>query len=97
MLTARSGGQVLAADTRALPAELEHFIALLRSRYILQFPRPAGDIGGYHHLDVHVTERGASVHAAGISVPLRDAALMNDPNTVPSDTSKMPVLGKRKP
>lgn len=91
-----TGGTSLEAYRKQLPVELDHFVALLRSRYILQFPRPAGQTGGHHDLQVRVPVPGATVYAAGITVPVRDAALLNDPNTVPSDTSKMPVLGTSK-
>ena len=96
-LTTYSGGLVLSASPNDVGARIDIFVALLRSRYILQFPRPINTTSGRHHLDVHIVHRNLFVRAAGITVPLRDPALASDPTTVPADPSRMPVLGKRKP
>ncbi len=95
-LAGRTGGLVFNSDRKTLAGQLEHVIALLRSRYILQFSRPQMP-AGEHRLEVHIADSNASVHIAGIGVPVRDAALWDDPTTVPTDTSKLPVAGKRKP
>lgn len=95
-LAESSGGFIFRTDPKRLAGELEHFVSLLRNRYILQFPRPANEQGGHHQIETHVSDRHAIVRVAGTSVPMRDAALMADPNTVPADPSKMPVYGNKK-
>ena len=96
LLAAATGGTSLTTLRGELASQLDDFVALLRSRYIIQFPRPEGP-GGWHDLEVHVKQFGATVHTAGIAVPLRDATLMNDPSTVPSDPRNFPYSANAGP
>jgi hypothetical protein len=96
-LVGRSGGEILPATVKDLGQKLDHVLALVRSRYILQFSRPLNMESGLHHLDVHTSAHGAIVLASGVSVPARDPSILRDPTTVPTDASKLPVPGNRKP
>jgi hypothetical protein len=92
-----SGGLVMTTDAGRRKAALERWIAMVRQRYILEFPRPSNSTSGMHDMRVRV-ESGAGlfVRPSGISIPLPDPALMKDPTTVPSDPSLAPEEGKRR-
>jgi hypothetical protein len=76
---------------------LQQFVAMLRERYIVEFPRPANTTAGQHAMNVKVAKSNFFIRPAGISVPIPDRALLADPTTVPSDPSRTPELGTRKP
>ncbi len=96
MLCGQSGGTVLPVDTRTLGLQLQRAIALLRNRYILEFPRPVNGSSGLHDIEVRTKDRRAIVRPAGITFPIRDNKAAQDPTTVPSDNSHDPVVGDRK-
>ncbi len=91
-----SGG--LLFETRSLPLDdmLKRFTAMLRERYIVEFPRPPSSTAGRHSIDVRVEKSNDFIRSSGISVPMPDAAVLADPTTVPQDPSNAPVYGKRK-
>lgn len=91
-----SGGMVLTATKWTEADELKRFTKLLRGRYIVEFPRPAGSTGGIHSLVVTIDNSDAFIRASGISVPIADPALLADPMTVPFDPSRTPEYGKRR-
>jgi hypothetical protein len=91
-----SGGMLLTASGRTVGKELRRFTTLVRERYIVEFPRPVQSVGGPHGLVISTDQADAFVRASGISVPLKDPALLNDPTTVPSDPSSKPKYGKRR-
>ncbi len=90
-----TGGLILTLDKGYLQLGLEQLIAILRDRYILEFPRPNTHVGGEHRIDVRISGRNTFIVTTGVSVPLPDAALESDPNTIPSSPSPA-VLGSRK-
>lgn len=90
-----TGGLIITLDSDYLRQGLEQFIALLRNRYILEFPRPNTHVGGEHRIDVSIPSRNTFIVTTGVSVPLPDAALESDPNTIPSSPSPA-ILGNRK-
>lgn len=92
-----SGGLVATTNEDMRKATLERWIAMVRQRYILEFPRPSNSTSGVHDMRVRV-ESGAGlfVRPSGISIPLPDPALMKDPTTVPSDPTLAPEEGKRR-
>jgi hypothetical protein len=91
-----SGGMVLTATRWTEADELKRFTTLLRGRYIVEFPRPAGSTGGPHSLVVTIDKSDAFIRPAGIAVPIADPALLADPTTIPSDPSLTPELGKQR-
>jgi hypothetical protein len=92
-----SGGMVLLSTTKSLEFTLHRFVTLVRERYIVEFPRPAKVTSGKHVKEVRIAHSKDFIRPAGISVPIPDAAVLNDPTTVPSDPSRTPVVGARKP
>lgn len=91
-----SGGMVLFAKAGSVDDTLRQFTTTVRERYIVEFPRPAHSTGGQHELSVKVARGDDFIRAAGITVPLPDAALLADPSTVPSDPTRTPQMGTRK-
>ena len=91
-----SGGMVMTATEKNLPDQLKRFTSMVRGRYIVEFPRPMTTIGGTHDMYITIEKAEAFVRPAGISIPVDDPAILNDPTTVPSDPSRAPQLGKRK-
>jgi hypothetical protein len=92
-----SGGAVLLSPPSALNSTLHRFVTLVRERYIVEFPRPANATAGIHVQQVRVEKSNDFIRPAGISVPIPDPSVLADPTTVPSDPSRTPVLGTRKP
>jgi hypothetical protein len=90
-----TGGMVLTASRRTEADELKRFMATVRGRYIVEFPRPYRSKGGEHSLVVTIDKSNAFIRSAGISVPIADPAVLADPMTVPSDPSRTPEYGKR--
>ncbi len=92
-----SGGVVLLANTRLLGEALTQFVAMLRERYIVEFPRPAKATAGEHVKEIRIVN-GSNyfIRPAGVSVPIPDAAVLADPTTVPSDPTHTPEMGTRK-
>jgi hypothetical protein len=88
-----TGGLSLTATPHTLAPMISRVIGLLRSRYILEFPRASNQVVGYHEIAVTVNDPTAIVRVSGVSVPLRDPRLLEDPSTVPIDTTKEPVMG----
>ncbi len=89
-----TGGMLLGSDPSSLAGDFERVLRLLRARYILEFPRFRNGSNGVHEIDVSTADFGAIVRTGGVSVPLEDKALENDPTTVHSDTSQNPTLGQ---
>ena len=92
-----NGGMVLLTIGTSLDVTLQRFVTMLRERYIVEFPRPANSTSGKHGMNVQVAKANYFIRPAGISVPILDPALLADPTTVPSDPSRTPKQGTRKP
>ena len=93
-----SGGIVTRMDDRrSLQEILREFVQMVRQRYIVEFPRPSNSTPGQHGMDIKIAKGSYLIRAAGVSMPVPDAALMADPTTVPSDPSRTPEQGSRKP
>jgi hypothetical protein len=91
-----NGGVVMTTTRYDLYKGLVQFVADLRDRYIIEFPRPDESQPGVHDIRVTVARSRYLVHATGVSVSLPDPEAANDPNTVP--VSKSPATyGTRKP
>jgi hypothetical protein len=91
-----SGGMVLTASRRTEAEELKRFTAMLRGRYIVEFPRPLHSKGGQHSMIVTIDKSNAFVRSSGITVPIADPALLTDPMTVPADPSHAPEYGNHR-
>jgi hypothetical protein len=92
-----SGGVVFLSNTRSLGDALKAFAITVRERYIVEFPRPANATPGVHVKEVRIANSNDFIRPAGVSVPLPDPSVLADPSTVPSDPSRTPVVGTRKP
>jgi len=75
--------------------KLPQFVAMVRGRYIVEFPRPYNSTRGRHELVVTIDKSKAFIRPTGISVPVADAKEMEDPTTVHSDPSLAPEVGDR--
>ncbi|MCU1224057.1 MAG: hypothetical protein JWQ42_2150 [Edaphobacter sp.] len=92
-----SGGTVLITNESRMEETLNRFTAMLRERYIVEFPRPANSSVGVYGMSVKIDNgNDFFIRPAGISVPAPDAAVQADPSTVPSDPSLTPKIGKRR-
>jgi hypothetical protein len=92
-----SGGMVVMSMENKLEQTLTRFMTMVRGRYIVEFPRPANSSAGEYAMSVKIDKsNGLFIRAAGISVPVPDAAVLADPTTVPSDPSLTPEIGKRR-
>ena len=97
ILCASDGGAVFDIDSSRVAAELAHFLYCVRSRYILEFPRPDRGDPGLHEISVTVPhKKGLLVRVAGASAASVDPNLANDPTVVPSQASPA-VFGNRRP
>lgn len=93
-----SGGIVMQSSDRGLAAQLQQFIALLRGRYILEFPAPRHLESGPHSVDVTLRrKRDAFVAVAGVSVAIPDPKLVSDPTTIRSQAGEDIPVGERRP
>ena len=95
-LSGQNGGRVLNITTDQLATTLQDFIATLRGRYIIEFPRPDEINAGQHGIAVTVPGKDVYIRAAGASVSLPDPSLRDDPLTIPSGASPA-VIGKKRP
>lgn len=93
-----TGGIVMQGDRRDLKKRLQQWIALLRGRYIVEFPRPQALISGAHSIVVSIKNDGlAFTTEAGASFTLPDPKIVSDPNYVPSSEGTDIPVGKRRP
>jgi len=89
-----SGGVQFAVSDRGLAKGLVRFVEMLRERYIIEYPRSNTATAGIHALSVTIPDGFAYVRAAGISVPLADRKLLDNPMTLPSQ-AEVPIEGPR--
>jgi hypothetical protein len=92
-----SGGVVLLSSPSLIDFTLQRFVTLVRERYIVEFPRPANATSGIHAQQVRIARSKDFIRPAGASFPSPDPSVLADPTTVPSDPSRKPVMGTRKP
>jgi hypothetical protein len=91
-----SGGMLMLTNPDSIGKTLEQSIALLRGRYIVEFPRPANSTKGEHDMRIKIDKAGNDfIRPSGISVPMPDPAVLADPTTIPSDPSHAPEQGQR--
>jgi hypothetical protein len=92
-----SGGMRLLSTPKSLVFTLERFVTLVRERYIVEFPRPANSTVGLHSQEMRIAKSKDFIRPSGVSYPIPDPSVLADPTTVPSDPSRTPVVGTRKP
>jgi len=92
-----SGGILMPTTPELMEATLLRAMAMLRERYILEFPRPSNSTQGVHNVEVKIAGGDKYyVRPTGVTVPLPDDSVLKDPTTVPSDPSRSPEQGKRR-
>jgi hypothetical protein len=92
-----SGGILLPTPAKDLGKQLAWAVTLIRARYIVEFPPPVGTVAGNYGLEITISKiPKAFIRPTGAQVPTDDPAILNDPNTVPSDLSRKPEVGNRK-
>jgi len=92
-----SGGILMPTTPELIEATLLRAMAMLRERYILEFPRPSNSTQGVHNVEVKIAGGDKYyVRPTGVTVPLPDDSVLKDPTTVPSDPSRAPEQGKRR-
>jgi hypothetical protein len=90
-----SGGLRMWSSDKSLPGALKGLVAMLRERYIIDFPRPNNIDPGKIVIEVSLAERSAFIRPAGLGVPIPDPKILADPSTVPGDPSEGTPIGKR--
>jgi hypothetical protein len=96
ILCETSGGILLSTTPPDLGHTLEDVLNLVRSRYILEFPRPNDHHPGLHEIDIKVAGSHDFVFHPGATVPPPDPAKLADPDTLP-DAKSPATYGKRRP
>jgi hypothetical protein len=91
-----SGGMMTRASSQ-LNDVLDGLVTAVRDRYIVEFPRPSNSTPGSHSMDIRVEKSNDFIRIAGISMPLPDAAVAKDPNTILVGPANTPVQGERQP
>jgi hypothetical protein len=93
-----TGGIVIRGWRHDLSKPLQRWVALLRGRYVVEFPRPQALSTGSHDITVSIKKDGlAFVTLAGVSMTLPDPKLTSDPNYVPSQKGSDIPVGTRRP
>jgi hypothetical protein len=90
-----TGGLILTTPASQLTASLERLIAMMRGRYILEFPRAANATAGRHTVDVSLPYQLAYIVTSGTTVDMPDEALDKDPTTVHTAPSPA-IMGTRR-
>jgi hypothetical protein len=96
-LVESSGGTYLESVPSKLPKALSDFIAMLRGRYILEFPTPANDTPGHHDIRITIDHTKAFITTSGFTLARDNPADDNDPTTIKNDNPNAPILGKHRP
>lgn len=91
----RNGGMILDASQPGVAKNLQHLIELLRGRYIIEYPRPDGEQGGVHSIDIKIAGTQAFIRPTGGSSPIPDPAIAADPSTLPSTPSPARIGNRR--
>jgi hypothetical protein len=86
------------ASGRDLQKRLQQWIAMLRNRYVVEFPRPQQLSTGAHNIEISIKREGlAFVTLSGVSVSLPDPKITSDPNFIPSQQGADIPVGTRRP
>lgn len=92
-----TGGIVLHAQNSDLPKKLTQLIALLRGRYVVEFPKPQQLPNGENGLVISIKNDSlAFITFAGVATPLPDPKITSDPHYLPSpEGSDIPIGNRR--
>jgi len=96
-LVQSSGGIYLETPSNKLPAALASFVSMLRGRYILEFPTPANPTAGRHDIHVTIDHTSAFITTSGLTVPLPNPSVEENPLTIHNDNPDAPIIGNHKP
>jgi hypothetical protein len=96
LLCGGNGGFVQDIAQKEMAKTLQEMVTMLRSRYILEYPRPDAGEPGRHTFNITVAGTPDRVWAPGVSYPSADPALLADPSTVRSAPSPA-TFGTRRP
>jgi hypothetical protein len=92
-----TGGIVLHVQNSGLRKKLAQWIALLRGRYVVEFPRPQQLPNGENSLVISIkNDPLAFVTFAGVATPLPDPKITLDPHYMPSQEGSDIPVGKRR-
>jgi hypothetical protein len=92
-----SGGMILMASPDNLAQQLQWFMAMVRGRYIVEFPHPVWTKAETLAMQITIVNgHHAFIRPAGASVLIDDPKILNDPHTVAPDASYAPQVGNRK-
>ncbi len=97
MVSQLSGGVELPVTAKDVGAKLGWTLEAVRARYILEYPRANSEKAGAHSLVVSLLKSRDYVRPTGLSVPIADQQLLASPLTLPSDPSRQPPSGERRP
>jgi VWFA-related protein len=97
ILAAATGGLIYNRRHPQIEDALHSFVAALRDRYIVEFPRPDNGIPGAHQIAITVPSKPNFIlRYTGASMPLPDQDVLKDPNTVPAAPSPA-TFGNQRP
>jgi hypothetical protein len=96
LLCGSDGGFVLNISPHDVLKSLQTFVTMLRSRYILEYPRPDAGVPGLHTIAITVPGNRGHVWAPGVSYPSADPSVLTDPTTIHS-TASPAEFGTRRP
>jgi VWFA-related protein len=88
----RSGGMLFTFNGSSAAKTLQRFTAMLRERYILEFPRPANAQAGHVLMSVKVDKGNLFIRASGDGVPLANRAVMTDASTIHPGQTAVPQV-----
>lgn len=92
-----TGGELTSTMPGSLSKSMKAFVAMVRERYIVEFPRPSNSSAGDHGLDVKIAKGGGYfMRSTGVTAPLMDPAVLKDPSTVSAGPKETPEQGQRK-
>lgn len=95
-LSEASGGLVIAQSTQGTAEDIDRILAMVRGRYILEFPPPDARKAGRYIIRVNTPSIDAFITTAGVTVPMAVADQQNGSNVIPTSPSPA-IIGKRKP
>ena len=73
--------------------KLREFVQMVRERYIVEFPRPSNSTPGQHGMAVTIAKGSYLIRAAGVSMPVPDAALIARSDDGPTGSFAYPGAG----
>ncbi len=82
-LCERSGGVGLDLYQSSVAKRMQQFMQMLRERYILEFPRPAGAKAGFVPMQVSIDGSNAFIRPSGDGVPVNDDAFSAELKPIP--------------